>query len=268
MLVGDDNIVTKFRIRSQQLLKTLQSVMGTSIVPDLSQSMLIARPFKALMSFNHQLKDKRAELEQELEDHKLHDSNAYLEGTIKPTEPSIPVELNKLITKRYLDILLQALTVDLAEDYEAYSSMRFGSGELVTFAHLWYLFQPGDTIIEGKGQSAQAYRVLRAHEKINKGSQNMTDSLPDTTSMFSINCLYIGYNGKTFGPVTKSFTIRHFHGKWSVASLPVIPIQYLKEDHMQERLVSRGSKFSSFSAPRHETYAGLTIDELPTEVGI
>ncbi|KAI1115456.1 hypothetical protein F5Y14DRAFT_129911 [Nemania sp. NC0429] len=266
ILVDDNGAVTKIRIRSEQLLRILQDVMGTDLVPDSLRSMVIARPFKAILSFEYQLEKKRAELERELEDQAFHDSSDYPEATTESVASSKLVNSdNKRVTHQHLDILLQSFLHDLAVDYAVYSSMRRRSDELVTFAHLWYLFQPGDTIVEGRGGSAQAYRVLNVHEMA-KSSHDTAEGLQRMISMLSISCFYIGYNGKTFGPVTKSFTIGHFHGRRSVTSLPIIPIEHLKQDGIHDLLIRRGSKFRSFSTPRHQTYAGMTIDELPTEI--
>jgi hypothetical protein len=269
LLVGDDDAVRKIRVRSKQLLKTFQTIMGTDIVPDPSHSMVITRPFTVLMIFERELKDKKAHLDQELEGQTFHDSNEYLEATTNPTRSSDIIESDKSAVKKYLDILLQAITIYLADDYAAYLSMRARSWELITFPHLCYLFQPGDIVLDGRDQSAQAYCVLSVHEKITKGSQDTAGALPDITRMLSINCFYFGYNGKIFGPVAKAFTIRHFHGMRSVTLLPIIPIQSLKEDDIQNMLIQRGSKFTLLTTPRHQTYSGMTIDkELPTEVGI
>ncbi|KAI1128300.1 P-loop containing nucleoside triphosphate hydrolase protein [Nemania abortiva] len=266
MLVGDNNTIAEVRIRSKQLLKTFQNVMGKDIIPDPSQSMVITRPFKILMIFEHQLRDKRDDLQQQLEDQTFHDSNEYPEVT-KPTEPSESMGSDRSAVKSYLDILFQALTTDLAEDCAAYLSMRARSQELITFPQLWFLFQPGDFIVEGRGKSAQAYCVLSVHEKISEGSQNKAEASLGNIIMLSIQCFYIGYNGKFFGPVPKEFTIRYFHKKTLVTSLPIMPIQYLREGNIQEQLVARGQIFTKFTTPRHQTYAGMTIDEkLPIEL--
>ncbi|KAI0115986.1 hypothetical protein GGR51DRAFT_371232 [Nemania sp. FL0031] len=266
MLVSDNGVVTKIRIRSEELLKIFQNVMGTDIVPSLSQSIVMTRPFRTLMSFVNQLKNKRDDLEQDSEDQTFHDSNEYPDTTTEPTDSTKISKSDKSAMKQCLDILLEALTIDLVVDYTSYSSMRTRSEELVTFSHLWYLFQPGDTVIEGRGQSAQAYLVSSVHEKIPIDSRDITGASPDVT-MLSVSCFYIGFDGKIFGPVTKAFTIRHFHGKKSVASLPILPIEYLEKDGIRKLLIHRGSKFSSLSTQRHQTYAGMTMDkELPTEL--
>jgi hypothetical protein len=119
---------------------------------------------------------------------------------------------------------------------------------------------PGDTVVQEREQSVQADCVLSAHEKVAKGTQNIAGTLQGMSSMLLINCFYIGYNGEIFGPVAKAFTIRHFHGKRLVISLPIIPMQCLEEDEIQKLLIMRGSMFSLFSTPRYQSYASMAID--------
>ncbi|KAI1172519.1 hypothetical protein F4777DRAFT_509626 [Nemania sp. FL0916] len=267
LLDDDDGALKKIRIRSEQLLKTLRDVMGPSIIPDISRSMVMTRPFKVLLSFEQELRLKKAEVEQETEDQAFHDSNEYPEATAEPTKPGNLAESGKNASKTDLDVLIEVLTYDLAEDSAAYRYTRTRSEELVTFPQLWYLFQPGDTVVDGRGSSVQAYRVLSVHEKIPRDGETVAEALPDMTSVVSIRCIYIGFNGTMFGPVGKTFTIGYFHGKRSITSLPIVPIDFHKGFDMAKLLVDRGSSFRLFSTSRHAAYQGMTMDkELPTEL--
>ncbi|XXH00697.1 short-chain alcohol dehydrogenase [Hypoxylon texense] len=228
MLIGDDGAVSKLRIRSEQLLQILQDVMDTKIISDPSQSLVMARPFKALMTFRGSIQGRRYETP-------------------------------------HLRVLGRALDDELEPDFEAYSSLRNREDLPVSFPHLWYLFQPGDIVADSLEQSAQAYRVLSAAEVIAKNSQETTDA-SDVKNSFCITCFYFGYNGKIFGPVRKVFRIPHFHGKIPVTSLPITPIEYQRDYNMPNLLIERGERFTSLNTPRHRMHAGMTIDELPIKL--
>ncbi|KAI1370426.1 hypothetical protein F4677DRAFT_438491 [Hypoxylon crocopeplum] len=266
MLIGDDGAVSKVRIRSEQLLRVFQDVMGTEIIPDLSQSVVMARPFKALMTFQSGLWAKRDSLEEELsQGQSYYETKEYFETSIESLEPIKPPGYDKRTVKKYLDVLGDTLAADLKADNKSYSSIRSREEELVSFSHLWSLFQPGDIVSDDWGQFAQAYRVLGVAEATAKSSQE-TAGASDVKNSFYITCFYFGYNGKIFGPVRKVFGIPHFHGKRPVTSLPITPIQYQADHSMQKLLIERGKKFRLFSTPCHQAYAGMTIDDLPIEL--
>ncbi|KAK7911950.1 hypothetical protein PG985_014431 [Apiospora marii] len=122
----------------------------------------------------------------------------------------------------------------------------------VSFADLWFVFQPGDEVYNEAAQ--QAYKIMSVdgagHRAIShRGSRD--EQYPVT-----ISCIMIDFNGTELGPVQSQFRIGSFDGLRSVNSLPVYPLR----GELRERLIARGSKFFHSTTVLHMHYQGPTVD--------
>lgn len=261
-LLVDDDAIIKIRIRSEQLLKIFQVVMGPDLAPDPSKSAVMTRPFKALMQYSGQFEEYKASLRQELAG-----TSSSAKGLHKGEEH---IELDKSLmttTMSWLDLLIEAFKADLSDDYVAYTALIERSAKTVSFLHLCFLFQPGNLVIEGSGTSIQAYRIRSVHGSTLRSHQDAVESFLEMISnSFVLNCFSVGYDGKTFGPIPKAFTIMPFLGSKEVTKLPVMPIEYLGDTEIQTKLISRGNQFYSLRKPSYKSYSGLSLDRVAAEV--
>jgi hypothetical protein len=163
----------------------------------------------------------------------------------------------------------------------------------VFFSDLWYLFRPGVVVIGRDGK--QAYRVINVtstrHRVVpswhtwfwNSGDKKKK-------APFSTTCVYIDFDGKNLGPVSKTFDFKRFDGEIEVTSLPVYPLRFHllrrtdlsdtewkeleqlpPEKRYTQRLINRGSKFLDVVGTKAMYYAGPTLgirDDVESQVVI
>lgn len=257
LLVADD-VIIRIRIRSEILLEIFQDVMGPDVAPNASKSAVMIRPFKALMTFSGPLKEKRASLKQIVEEI----DSSSLKGLRESKEP---MEAQATDAATYLDLLFEALS----SDFKIYSALRSRSEDSVSFLHLWYLFQPGDIIIDGSGTSMQAYKIRSSFGGAAQISRPVIESdLEEVSGTFELVYFSVGYDGQKFGPVQGDFTIAYFSGSRNISSIPILPIEYLRNENIQQQLIVRGKLFNSLRKPSHKSYSGITLDQIPEQVCI
>jgi len=163
----------------------------------------------------------------------------------------------------------------------------------VFFSDLWYLFRPGVVVIGRDGK--QAYRVINVtsirHRVVppwknwfwNSGERKKK-------APFSTTCVYIDFDGKNLGPVSKTFDFKQFDGEIEVTSLPVYPLRFHPlrrtdfsdtewkelellppEKRYMQKLINRGSKFLEVVGTKAMYYAGPTLgirDDVESQVVI
>jgi hypothetical protein len=187
---------------------------------------------------------------------------------------------NSRIALAHLDILLQFMDKDMKQRIDLLRGP--GTCEKVVFSDLWHLFRPGDFVICNGGR--QAFRILRMegipHQVNDLGDMWHYRLLTDNEEIpLSIQCVYVDFDGKQFGPITKTFRIKRFEKEKSVTSLEIYPLRYhslqetkepsAEEKNSEERLwkyfVARGRKFLhacsvSIGAFRPMYYRGPAIE--------
>jgi hypothetical protein len=163
----------------------------------------------------------------------------------------------------------------------------------VFFSDLWYLFRPGVVVIGRDGK--QAYRVINVtstRHRVVPSWQSWFWNSGDKKKKapFSTTCVYIDFDGKNLGPVSKTFDFKRFDGEMEVTSLPVYPLRFHPlrrtdfsdtewkdlellppEKRYTQKLVNRGSKFLNVVGIKAMYYAGPTLgirDDVESQVVI
>ncbi|KAL8780133.1 MAG: hypothetical protein Q9213_006617 [Squamulea squamosa] len=142
----------------------------------------------------------------------------------------------------------------------------------VFFADLYHLYPPGEEVVARSSMSAnhediQVYRVLYCTGGRKYNNMKLSNGNDDTISLergeesspLVISCIHIGFDGKTLGPVTTTFSIGEYVGKRWTIELPLIPWAFSYLDN-RSRLLERGAKFQNLARGSHKEYTGLTID--------
>lgn len=177
----------------------------------------------------------------------------------------------------------------------------------IFFSDVWHLFQPGVTVISAEGK--QAYRVVSLKSKRHKGadrwssfwvrrnekirgrsdrrSDSSDDRTEDTGADITIKCVFIHFDGQSFGPVLQTFHINKWDGEKEVKYLDVYPIRFHVLKHLDKRpltstskvstsvrgediengvqllrqkLIDRGRAFLDVAAMKQMYYSGLAVD--------
>lgn len=141
----------------------------------------------------------------------------------------------------------------------------------VTFVDLWYLFKPGDEVIGQNGR--QAYRIIRVtsagHKYIPPWRNYGKEQSNASQTPINLHCVYIDFDGKEIGPVSRTVKIPRFDGEKPINSLEVFPLRYAsmsrkdgksRQQFLREALIERGKMFLDVTTYKHMHYNGLTLD--------
>lgn len=202
----------------------------------------------------------------------------------QPESPTRPADSQEAM--EHLGCLIELIDTRIIKKME---SIRDGREHKISFRDLWYLFQPGDEVIQRDGR--QIYRVVEVinpEHRVSARNFLIDYDEDDTTKFFKLNCVYVDFDGRRFGPVTKVFVIKSFAAERAVDSLEVYPLRFHRtkspsseaqqnEDaagwqSVRQDLIDRGKRF--FRAARMKLvntfYSGLTAagDEIESQVVI
>ncbi|EEU35307.1 uncharacterized protein NECHADRAFT_78309 [Fusarium vanettenii 77-13-4] len=145
----------------------------------------------------------------------------------------------------------------------------------VSFHDVWHLFKPGDRVVDQTEK--QAYVILRVQtprhkveepwlrwykKPTNKNDSDSEDEGDDDEGEdpVMLHCVYIDFDGKQFGPVSKKFKIPQFGELKDIRSLPVYPFRHAKNKHLQEDFIKRGKMLLDVAKFKPMYYMGLTLD--------
>lgn len=142
----------------------------------------------------------------------------------------------------------------------------------ISFNDLWHLYKPGTRVIDQKEK--QAYIVLRIQTprhmvedlwlRWNKKRASKDDSSDDDEEEDEfpvlLHCVYIDFDGKQFGPVSKIFKIPQYGGLKDIRSLPVYPFRNSKTIDIPNKLKKQGKMLLDISRFKPMYYTGYTLD--------
>ncbi|KAF2136546.1 uncharacterized protein K452DRAFT_237314 [Aplosporella prunicola CBS 121167] len=327
MLTGQAPLPERIRIHSRQLLRILEKIHGSEI--STRQPLVILRPFKVLVYYDQQLRERYERLSAKFPS--LHSpdcindrpsSSTTTEDTITQSRKDYgtPSELKQHESEKkkqeektvqttgdddrdqpeadetdddstsstaleHLGCLLKFMNSDISNKLAYLSGTEC---QKIFFSDVWHLFKPGDEVIGSDGR--QAYRVISVtsakHKVFPPGNYWMRprkSSKSDEETPITIDCVYVDFDGKKFGPVRKTFQIKRFDGEKAVTFLEVYPLRFhaTKRGEMtrnndqglklREELIYRGQKFLEVAAVKHMYYSGpalQTRDEIESQVVI
>ncbi|ETS05553.1 P-loop containing nucleoside triphosphate hydrolase protein, partial [Trichoderma reesei RUT C-30] len=251
------------------------------------------RPFRALVHYNQEIRAKFAQLKEKFGDDALQvqeDTNEakVSENQDKPAEsqetpstgqdkPTDKEYTSSLTAYQHLGCLIDFMdnTIQAKMDYLSGTQPR-----TISFNHLWYLFKPGDDVV-GQGRR-QAYRVISitsTGHKVTPPWRNWKRDESEPAASITLFCVYIDFDGKQLGPVSKSFVISKFDGEKAITALEVYPIRFAEDDYsvtkddpkagFQQELIDRGKMFIDVASVKHMHYNGFTLearDEVDSQV--
>ncbi|KAM6529486.1 hypothetical protein FALCPG4_007622 [Fusarium falciforme] len=141
----------QIRIRSEILIRTLSELTGckTKLGP-YGHRLLLLRPFKLLISFEKDIRNRLEELE------KLHATGnhgdpreeAPSKGSQEPSHAAGPLkETQSVEALKHLRVLCRAINTYLTRPIKLQHSLSHESGPTITFHDLWCLFKPGYEVV-------------------------------------------------------------------------------------------------------------------------
>ncbi|KAH6608459.1 aaa family atpase [Trichoderma cornu-damae] len=289
----------RIRIRSKYIVDILNTIFESKLKAyDGNNGVVMVRPFRALVHYDKQIRDKFSELGvdrfsqlkakfdglkiQQNNDKGSNDPEAKTEGVDDTDEGR---GASSLIAYQHLSCLVEFMDrlIQTKISYLSKPGLR-----TIAFNHIWYLFKPGDEVVDQAQQ--QVYRVISVSSTGHMVTPPWRSwSRKDGNSQveyISLHCVYIDFDGKQLGPVTHVFTIEKFDGEKAVTALQAYPIRFAEgpvsgyhsrregtgeagEVAYRNRLIERGKMFVDVASIKHMHYNGFTLemrDEVDSQV--
>jgi hypothetical protein len=269
-----DKVTNGVRIVNELLKEEMQQIIG---VGNLNHDHV--SPFRSIMPFEEQFRHlyelKEAEFSEicrKFPDHRaVKRKNEFMPTQLAYSVLNLsrPIALDSIDSARILldglRALVQLLDTDLRDLVATVRRLKLGrvvnNIPKLPFSHLWYLFAPGQEIVN-QNPKPQVYRVLQVtggrRSLVTRGSPKQASRR--TVSDLTIDCFYIDFDGKQFGPRSFKISIRPYSDLLPVTSLPAYPLIY-DEELTEAALVKRGMKFEELVKPSHRRYKGLSLKE-------
>jgi hypothetical protein len=153
---------------------------------------------------------------------------------------------DKRTTKEHAALLQSVLIKEFKTMIDTSQDMK--SKRVMTYEHLWTLFQPGATVFARQdGQETAMTLVKTTYGQDGNG-------LP----CFWLTCKYIDWDGAKWGTQKLALSIGQYVGTRLISSLRAYPIEYHHDSHiLRERLIERGAKAENLAGPNYRAYQGV-----------
>ncbi|PYH93980.1 hypothetical protein BO71DRAFT_326389 [Aspergillus ellipticus CBS 707.79] len=312
----------RVRIHSKSLLRILAKILGSdaSTLADQGPSVVFVRPFKALVYCQRPLQDWCRALERKFlatslpgkdaspaaestEDdasrnhakdspHEEENGEEGEDGQEKDEDEDEDEdeETKSHTALKHLQCVLEFIDAELVPKHD---HLHDPQCRKVFFADLWHLFRPGTEVIASDGK--QVYRVVQVtsppHRVTPAWQRYNTPADKQGKAPLSVTCIYIDFDGKSLGPVSRVFDFKRFEGARDVTALDVYPLQLRplrradysatewkeieaitpaeRTKRYREHLIARGRQFLAVAGVKHMFYAGPTLgvrDEVESQV--
>ncbi|KAN0108720.1 hypothetical protein V8E51_008462 [Hyaloscypha variabilis] len=299
---GQKPIPERIRINSRHILRILSKIRNEPLTED--HPLVMIRPYKALDYWNEAIRSKFLELEKKFghpegpavdkppqetargipDDAGQTSDNAQVSRAASEEateqEPAAKGEEDRdewtysLTAYQHLKCLIRFMDEQLLEKVAFLESDRCRN---VSFTDIWYLFKPGDEVVEQSLR--QAYRIISISSA---GHQVFPpwrikwdkEAKAKEETPIVLNCVYIDFDGKHLGPMVKTVRIPRYDKEKAVTSLEVFPLRFAEEKFralaskkgeepsktLREKLIERGRLFMDMTGFKHMRYNGVTLD--------
>lgn len=324
---AQDPLPERIRINSKQVIDVLSSIHGSPLSPNTneSSSVVLLRPFKILDAYGKQIRERCSRLEEGCAKGPEMPPTMREQGETKQPDSAVAPdeetsdqpsdvkdnraveEKEKPTSQEEQSLQLQHLSC-LCEFMDEFIGRKLAflnsaNCTKISFSDVWHLYQPGTTVISADGK--QAYRIVslqskrhkgvdrwdafwtRQYEKGGRDTDSSDESEYDARAEITIKCVFIHFDGESFGPVIRKFHINKWDGDKEVTYLDIYPIRFhilkhidkrsvtsntktpisLREEEVEkgvrvlrQKLIDRGRVFLDVAAVKQMYYSGLAVD--------
>jgi hypothetical protein len=121
---------------------------------------------------------------------------------------------------------------------------------IVTYEHIWALFQPGAKIYSGSTNGAHGAYRLRSGSYIETRCGKF----------YQLKVEAIDWDGNHFGRSVQSIRIPEFQGTTPILGLLAFPLSFHpKLDQVEELLIARGKRFEQLAGSQYKEYDGFAV---------
>ncbi|KAL8369921.1 hypothetical protein RB595_000330 [Gaeumannomyces hyphopodioides] len=285
---GQTALPERIRINSTHICRILETITGREI----GTPAVMIRPYKALAYYDEPIRRKLAKLEARFGKAKVdatdatnpedHRGSPETEKGKGDGELENDEEVDELTYSPAAYEHLSCLVAFMNELLRAKIDYLSGDGcQSVFFSDIWYLFKPGDEVIEQSKR--QVYRIISvssAPHKVLSPYQKSWDknARAKGETPVILECVCIDFDGKELGPIIRTVRIAKFEGEKAVTALEVYPLRFAEEKKtatkgrslnrannpneptLRDKIINRGRMFLDVTNFKHMHYSGLTLD--------
>ncbi|KAL1800365.1 hypothetical protein ACET3X_000707 [Alternaria dauci] len=151
-------------------------------------------------------------------------------------------------TAKHVEILYTVLCAEL-EDVIKTLEDHVSHG-IITFDHIWTMYQPGALIY------AKSHNGAHGVYRLKSGSYSNTQC----GKIYQLNVEAIDWNGTSFGRSSQTIRLWEFQGTARILGLSAFPLSFHPhEAKIKETLVSRGQKFEALAGSHYMSYEGFAV---------
>ncbi len=145
-------------------------------------------------------------------------------------------------TKEHLVILHDILKYEIGDSIKAFEDYVLNG--VITFQHLWMIFQPGSVILSALKGPLSAFELEE------------TEYMQTQCGKFlRLRSDCVDYGGKTFGRYQERIDVHEFIGTKKITSLNAFPWAFHEDrDAVRAALVKRGQTFESLAGHHYKGY--------------
>ena len=149
-------------------------------------------------------------------------------------------------TKAHAELLQDVLTREFKSLIDTSQDMK--NKRVMTFEHLWTLFQPGATVFSR--QDGQETAMTLAQTRYGEDNNGVP--------CFWLTCKHVDWDGAKFGMSKINLSISIFAGTRAITALRVYPLEFHPEgEAVRMRLVERGAQAEALAGPNYRAYQGV-----------
>jgi len=141
--------------------------------------------------------------------------------------------------RKHVNLLYDVLKHEIGDKIKVYEDYVLTG--VITYEHLWMIFQPGGTLISENGPMA-AFE-LESSEYIKN----------DDGEFLRLKCEYVSWDGKQFGRGSQRIDLEKFRGTKNIQALEAVPLRFHDgKESVKRDLIDRGEKFESLAGHQYK----------------
>jgi hypothetical protein len=150
-------------------------------------------------------------------------------------------------TKEHAQLLQGVLVKEFKSMIDTSQDMK--SKCVMTYEHLWTLFQPSATVFAR--QDGQETAMTLVDTRYGQDANGVP--------CFWLTCKFVDWDGAKFGTQKLNLCISIYTGTRPINSLRVYPLEYHHDaEALRARLIARGAKAEGLAGPNYRAYQGVT----------
>ncbi|KAF2839139.1 ATPase [Patellaria atrata CBS 101060] len=150
-------------------------------------------------------------------------------------------------TREHLKLLMDTLRYEIGDAIKAFED--YVQHGVITYEHLWMVFQPGSVIVAEHRGPLSAFELER--------SEYMSNQCGNFVRLFS-DC--VDFNGSNFGRCREKIDIEEFYGTKKIVSLNAFPLAFHPDqENVRKSLIERGKVFEQLAGYEYRSYSGPAI---------